>query len=111
MCILLSLLMFLGKLLTKVTPEKSPHSEYSDKNRMSAALAETPELIAGSSEGLHTRSLPGGGSALGAVRVSRFLNAVWFVFSFYFVIAVLALSGIFFGDLVFGLGFVCGNRI
>lgn len=46
MCILLSLLMFIGKLLTKGTPEKSPHSEYSDKNRMSTALAHTPELIA-----------------------------------------------------------------
>lgn len=104
--------MFIGKLLTKVTPEKSLHSEYSDKNRMSMALANTPELIAYSSERACTPvSLPVYGSAVGAVCVSHFVNAVFFVFWFHFIFAILALSGIFFSDLVFGLGFVCGNRI
>lgn len=46
MCILLnSLLIFIGQLLTKVTSEKNLYSEYSDKNRMSIALANTSELI------------------------------------------------------------------
>lgn len=45
MCILLnSLLIFIGELLiTKVTPEQKLYSEYSDKNRMSVALANTPK--------------------------------------------------------------------
>lgn len=113
MCILLnSLLIFIGQLLTKVTSEKNLYSEYSDKNRMSIALANTSELIMcllkRTSEHV---SLLVYGSAVGAIRISYFLNAVFFVFWFNFAFTILVLSWIFFSNLVFGLGFICGNRI
>lgn len=109
MCILLnSLLIFIGELLTKVTSEKNLYSEYSDKNRVSIALANTPRLIMCSlQKDFGTRQPSVCGSAVGAVGISHFLFVSWFSFTF----IILGLSWIFFSDLVFGLGFVCGNRI
>ena len=47
------------------------------------------------------------GSAVGAAGVSHSLFVSWFSFTF----IILVLSWIFLSDLVFGLRFVCGNRI
>lgn len=108
-----SLLIFIGELLiTKVTPEKKLYSEYTDKNRVSIALANTPKLIMCLLNRTYKHiSLPVYGSAVGAVCVFYFFNVVFFVFWFNFAFVVLVLSWIFFSNLVFGLRVIYGNRI
>lgn len=104
--------MFIGELLiTKTTPEKRLESEHGDKSGMSVALANTPKGNMCLLTGISTRvRLLAYGSAVGAVCVS-FLNTVFFVFWFNFAFVFLVSSWTFFSNLVFGLGFICGNRI
>lgn len=79
---------------------------------MSVALANTPKLLMCLLKRTSKHvSLLVHGSAVGAVFISYFFNNVFFVFWFNFAFIILVLSWIFFSNRVFGLGFVCGNRI